>query len=40
MKAVSDQTAPLALDEADLAEDGWDDPVRGRLRWRTCFRRA
>ena len=37
MKAVSDQTEPLALDEADLAEDGWDDPVRGRLRWRTLF---
>ena len=37
MKAVSDQAEPLALDEADLAPDGWDDPVRGRLRWRTLF---
>ena len=37
MKAGSDQVEPLALDEADLAEEGWDDPVRGRLRWRTLF---
>jgi len=28
---------PLALDEADAPQDGWDDPVRGRLRWRTLF---
>ena len=27
MKAASDQAEPLALDEADLAQDGWDDPV-------------
>jgi mannose-6-phosphate isomerase-like protein (cupin superfamily) len=33
----SDQVKPIALDEADLAQDGWDDPVRGRLRWRTLF---
>jgi len=33
----SDQIEPLALDEKDLAQDGWDDPVRGRLRWRTLF---
>ena len=37
MKDVSDRVGPFALDEADLAEDGWDDPVRGRLRWRTLF---
>jgi mannose-6-phosphate isomerase-like protein (cupin superfamily) len=37
MKAISDQAEPLALDEADLAEEGWDDPVRGRIRWRTLF---
>jgi mannose-6-phosphate isomerase-like protein (cupin superfamily) len=28
---------PLVLDEAGLPQDGWDDPVRGRLRWRTLF---
>ena len=33
----SDQIEPVALDEKDLAQDGWDDPVRGRLRWRTLF---
>ncbi|MGO9419563.1 cupin domain-containing protein [Roseiarcus sp.] len=30
---------PLVLDEADAALDGWDDPVRGRIRWRTLFSR-
>ena len=40
MKAVSDQAEPLVVDEADLAQDGWDDPVRGRLRWRTLFSRG
>jgi mannose-6-phosphate isomerase-like protein (cupin superfamily) len=30
-------TQPLALDAAQAPEDGWDDPVRGRLRWRTLF---
>ncbi len=34
MNPISDQVAPFALDEADAAQDGWDDPVRGRLRWR------
>ena len=32
-----DPVEPLALDEADAPHDGWDDPVRGRLRWRTLF---
>ena len=40
MKAISDQAEPLVVDEADLAQDGWDDPVRGRLRWRTLFSRG
>jgi mannose-6-phosphate isomerase-like protein (cupin superfamily) len=31
----SDQAEPFALDEKDAPQDGWDDPVRGRLRWRT-----
>jgi mannose-6-phosphate isomerase-like protein (cupin superfamily) len=33
----SDQVEPLALDERDGPQDGWDDPVRGKLRWRTLF---
>jgi len=28
---------PLVLAEADAPLDGWDDPVKGRLRWRTLF---
>ena len=28
---------PLVLDEADAPLDGWDDPVKGRIRWRTLF---
>ena len=36
---MADQTRsePLVLDEASIALDGWDDPVRGRIRWRTLF---
>ncbi len=37
---MNDQAAgaqPLAVKEADAPQDGWDDPVRGRLRWRTLF---
>jgi mannose-6-phosphate isomerase-like protein (cupin superfamily) len=26
---------PLVIDEADAPLDGWDDAVRGRIRWRT-----
>jgi mannose-6-phosphate isomerase-like protein (cupin superfamily) len=37
MNPISDQVAPFALDEVDAAQDGWDDPVRGRLRWRTLM---
>jgi len=37
MNPISDQVSPFALDEADAAQDGWDDPVRGRLRWRTLM---
>ena len=29
--------APLAIDEAQAPESAWDDPVRGRLRFRTLF---
>ena len=28
---------PLVIDEADALQNGWDDPVRGRIRWRTLF---
>ena len=37
MNPISDQVEPFALDEMDAPQDGWDDPVRGRLRWRTLF---
>jgi mannose-6-phosphate isomerase-like protein (cupin superfamily) len=29
--------SPIVLDERDVAPDGWDDPQRGRLHWRTLF---
>ena len=28
---------PTVLDEADAPLDGWDDPIKGRIRWRTLF---
>jgi mannose-6-phosphate isomerase-like protein (cupin superfamily) len=28
---------PLVIDAKDLPRDGWDDPVRGRIGWRTLF---
>ena len=28
---------PLVIDETTVAIDGWNDPVRGRIRWRTLF---
>jgi quercetin dioxygenase-like cupin family protein len=28
---------PFAVDEADASQSAWDDPVRGRLRFRTLF---
>jgi mannose-6-phosphate isomerase-like protein (cupin superfamily) len=28
---------PLVLDESDAQADGWDDPLKGRIRWRTLF---
>jgi len=33
-------TRPIVLDQADAPLDGWDDPVRGRIRWRTLFSRG
>jgi mannose-6-phosphate isomerase-like protein (cupin superfamily) len=40
MKPVSERIEPIALDEADAPLDGWDDPVRGRIHWRTLFSRG
>lgn len=40
MNPISDQLEPLALNETDAPQDGWDDPVRGRVRWRTLFSRG
>jgi mannose-6-phosphate isomerase-like protein (cupin superfamily) len=37
MNAIADQIEAFALDEAQAPQHGWDDPVRGRLRWRTLF---
>jgi len=36
-ETAMDDAQPLVLDEARLPADGWDDPVRGRIRWRTLF---
>ena len=32
-----DAVRPLAIDEAGAPQDKWDDPVRGRLSFRTLF---
>jgi mannose-6-phosphate isomerase-like protein (cupin superfamily) len=37
MKDQADPVRPLVIEEADAPRDGWDDQVRGRLRWRTLF---
>ena len=37
---ASPAAEPLVLDEADAPQDGWDDPVKGRIRWRTLFSRG
>ncbi len=37
MNDQANAAQPLVVDEADAPRDGWDDPVRGRLRWRTLF---
>jgi mannose-6-phosphate isomerase-like protein (cupin superfamily) len=33
----SHSSQPLVIDEAGAPIDGWDDPIRGRIRWRTLF---
>jgi mannose-6-phosphate isomerase-like protein (cupin superfamily) len=37
---IGSQVQTLVLDEAEAPLDGWDDPVRGRIRWRTLFSRG
>jgi mannose-6-phosphate isomerase-like protein (cupin superfamily) len=37
MSGAAAGVEPLALEEADVSQDGWDDAVRGRIRWRTLF---
>ncbi len=37
MRSYSQRVEPLAVDEAHAPQAGWDDPVRGRLRFRTLF---
>ncbi len=37
LSEVSNYIEPLVLDEANSPPDGWDDPVKGRIRWRTLF---
>ncbi len=37
MDEVSKSLPPLVIDEADTPQAAWDDPVRGRLRFRTLF---
>jgi mannose-6-phosphate isomerase-like protein (cupin superfamily) len=36
----SNRFAPIVVDEANAQRDGWDDPVRGRIHWRTLFSRG
>ena len=40
MKDQANAVLPLVIDDADAPQDGWDDPVRGRLCWRTLFSRG
>jgi hypothetical protein len=37
MSRISERVKPFVVDEADAPLDGWDDPVKGRIRWRTLF---
>jgi mannose-6-phosphate isomerase-like protein (cupin superfamily) len=37
MAEAAVKIAPIVVNEADIAPDGWDDPTHGRLRWRTLF---
>ena len=37
MKDQANPVRPLVVDEADAPQSAWDDPVRGRLGFRTLF---
>ena len=37
MNSLNVGVHPLVLEEADAPLDGWDDPIKGRIRWRTLF---
>jgi mannose-6-phosphate isomerase-like protein (cupin superfamily) len=37
MGGDSRRVEPIVIDEVDAPADGWDDPVKGRVRWRTLF---
>ena len=37
MNSISHRVEPFARGEADAPQDGWDDPVRGKIRFRTLF---
>jgi mannose-6-phosphate isomerase-like protein (cupin superfamily) len=37
---MSQRSEPMVIDEADAPGDAWDDPVKGRIRWRTLFSRG
>jgi mannose-6-phosphate isomerase-like protein (cupin superfamily) len=34
---MSGVSQPIVIDQANAPGDGWDDPVKGRIRWRTLF---
>jgi mannose-6-phosphate isomerase-like protein (cupin superfamily) len=34
---MSGASQPIVIDEKSAPADGWDDPVKGRIRWRTLF---
>jgi mannose-6-phosphate isomerase-like protein (cupin superfamily) len=40
MNQRSEGVAPLVIDAADAPQAAWDDPVRGRLHFRTLFSRG
>src|SRR5208337_4379794 len=37
MRTSPTAVEPLVLDETDAPLAGWDEPVKGRIRWRTLF---
>ena len=37
MSDAAAKPSPIVVDERDVAPEGWGDPLRGRLSWRTLF---